>query len=100
MFIKKYDFIDFFPDNLSKPDPAKSLKTEETLKKEFDKANSALGERLDKLNTQLKDGQKQLQDKITGQETALSGKIKECQDKLATQEKTVTEKIGEFSRIV
>lgn len=92
--------MNFFPDNLTKSDPGKSSKTEETMKKEFDKASTALGERLEKLNTQLKDGQKQLQDKITGQETALSGKIKECQDKLATQEKTVTEKIGEISRIV
>ena len=75
------------------------------MKKDIDKINQTVIDKIDKINTQLKDTQKTLQDKITSQDKTLTDKInqqvkdsqKTLQDKLTAQDKTVkdaTEKIG------
>ena len=82
---------------------------DELLKKEMDQINITVTDKIEKINTQVKDTQKTLTDKITIQEKALTDKInqqvidsqKKLQDRITAQDKTVkeaTEKIGNKHR--
>jgi len=95
-------------DNLPKKESSIS-KPDDSLKKDIDKINQTVIDKIDKINTQLKDTQKTLQDKITSQDKTLTDKInqqvkdsqKTLQDKLTAQDKTVkdaTEKIAKLEK--
>jgi len=95
-------------DNQPKQDTS-SAKTDESLKKDLNKLQQNVTEKVEKINTQIKDSQKTLQDKITSQEKTLTDKIskevKDCQktlqDKMTAQDKTVkdaTDKIAKLEK--
>ena len=75
------------------------------MKKDVEKINQTVTDKIDKLTTQIKGSEKTLTDKITNQEKSLTDKInqqvkdsqKTLQDKITAQDRTVkdaTEKIG------
>merc|ERR1712013_952234 len=95
-------------DKLPKQEPTAS-KPDDSLKKDVEKINQTVTDKIDKLTTQIKGSEKTLTDKITNQEKSLTDKInqqvkdsqKTLQDKITAQDRTVkdaTEKIAKLEK--
>jgi len=88
---------------------ATTAKPDDSMKKDLDKIDKTVTDKIDKITKENKDTQKTLTDKITNQEKTLTDKInqqvkdsqKTLQDKITAQDKTVkdaTEKISKLEK--